>query len=486
MPDELNLTLPKRETVPHRPPRVIFLCLVAVLVISAANLALLLSRGNGGRASSAAVSSDLPADQQKELALKLEREGLHGSAVRAWQTYLRQASVDDKQRANIWYRIGKIQQDAGRNEEALESFYTSESIAKLDDLSPEIARRNRECLEALGKFAALRGALAERVDLTKGKGAAGGEVVAEIGSEKITKGRLDQMIEEQIDRQLAQYAALMPPEERKRQKEAMVQRLGTAEARLQLLDQLIAEEVLYRKAREDKLAEDPDTRTLLGDLERKLLAQRVVEKELAVQVKITPTDVQTYYEAHAKEYKEPEKTQISHIQVKDEAAAQAVLKRLKGGEKFDALAKELSLDAATKDKGGDVPDWAEKGAPIPGIGASDEVTAAIFTTEAGKLVEKPVKSDQGFHVIKVRTREPERQRPFEEVKVEVYRALRGQKSRDVQQQLLAELRDRYNVIIHRAQFAPKEEAEPKGGAVPAPKATPPKAAPKGVQASPAK
>jgi peptidyl-prolyl cis-trans isomerase C len=293
------------------------------------------------------------------------------------------------------------------------------------------------------------------------------------------------MIEEQIGRQLAQYAAFMPPDERKRQKEAMVQRLGTAEARLQLLDQLIAEDILYRKAREDKLAEDPDTRSLLADLERKLLAQRVVEKELAAQVKITPTDVQTYYEAHAKEYKEPEKAQVSHIQVKDETAAQATLKRLKGGEKFEAIAKELSLDAATKDKGGDVPDWAEKGAPIPGIGASDEAAAAIFTTEAGKVIEKPIKSDQGFHVIKIRAREPERQRPFEEVKTEVYRALRGQKSRDVQQQLLAELRERYNVIIHRAQFAPKEtEPEAKGGT--APKAPPPKAAPKGTPVVPAK
>jgi len=467
MPDELNLTLPKREGEPRKASWPATVLLLLVVAIGAANLIVAL-RGSGSGEGRVPSAAGLAPEEQKELALKLERRGLHDAAVHAWQTYLSSTWLDGKQRANVWYRIGKIHQDAGQYEKALAGFYTSESLAFSDELAPEIGRRTRECLEALGKFAALRHELTDRVEIGESKAPAGEEVVAEIGQQKITRARLDQMIEEQIDRQLAQFAAFVPDQERKRQKEAMVQRFGTAEARLQMLEQLVAEEVLYRKAREDKLAEDAETRALLADVERKLLAQRVVEKELADQVKIAPGDLQDYYEAHKKEYVQPERAEISHILVKDDETAKAARKSLDEGMRFGDLAQKLSTDDATKEKGGEIPGWVEKGSYIPGIGSSDDATAAIFSTEPGKVAGKTVKSDRGVHIIKIRSREPERQKTFDEVRDQVYQALRTRKTREVQQKLIDSLRERYDVVVHRAKFE-AQEPEPKKGKAPAPK-----------------
>ena len=62
--------------------------------------------------------------------------------------------------------------------------------------------------------------------------------------------------------------------------------------------------------------------------------------------------------------------------LKDKAAADYVLKQLKGGKDFAELAKEKSLDKTTKEKGGEISDWVERGSYIPGIGDSKEATDA--------------------------------------------------------------------------------------------------------------
>ena len=131
------------------------------------------------------------------------------------------------------------------------------------------------------------------------------------------------------------------------------------------------------------------------------------------------------------------------------------------GEKqtFEDLAESLSEDEKTKDRGGEIEGWVQKGSYIPGIGYSDDATAAIFSTEAGEVAEKPVKTDKGVHVIKVREREPERQKSLDEVRGEVFRALRRRKEQEVQEALLAELKDRYDIVIHRSRFAPEGETE---------------------------
>ncbi|NOZ23558.1 MAG: hypothetical protein GXP25_20975 [Planctomycetes bacterium] len=449
MPDDLKLTLPERETKPEGTSTAVLILLSLILIVGIVNIIVSLSRGS---AAPPPAGAGLPPEAQKDLAMKLEKQELALPAAQAWEEYLTAAQPNTEERAKIWYRIGKLRQDSGAYDKALESYYTSERFAKLDELAPEISRRIQECLEAKGKFAALRYELAERVGVGKQKTAGADEVVAEIGPQKITKADLDRHIEERIERQLARFAAYMPEEQRKKQKEALLKRFSSTQERLQMLNQFIVEEILYRKARADKLADDPATRSLLKEAERSILAQRVIEKELADQIRITPGDLKTYYEAHKKKYVQPERAQISRILVKDKKTAEDVLKKLKKGKDFAAAAKELSQDLATKKKGGDIAGWVERDSSIPGIADSKEAMAMILKTEAGKVIEKPIKTDTGFHIIKVRKHEPERQKPFEEVEADIYRALRGQKEREVQGRLFDELKRRYNVVIHLSKF----------------------------------
>ena len=455
MSEELKLTLPERKKPASAVAKLSVVLLALVLLIGLANIALTLRQPAGSaRALGPAV---LPADAQKALALKLEKQGISEQAVLAWEEYLDAAFLDAKEQAAIWYRIGKLQQDEGEYAQALDSYYRSESFNKTASLEADIGRRTQECLESLGKFAALRYELTERTSL--GETAPGEEVLAEIGPQKITRSDLDRRIESEVDRQFEQFAAHLSAEDRNQQKEAILKRLRSSEESLRTLNQIIQEEVLYRRARELKLMDEASVRDMLHDMERKVMAQKVVGRELAAKVNITETDVETYYKANQSTFVQKPRVRIAHIFLESEDQAREALTRLDAGETFDAIAKELSKDAATKEQGGAVDAWIEQAAGAPKLGLSPEALAPVFAAEPGKTLPDPIQSQRGFHVVQLREREPQRQLPYDEVRQEAYRALRSQKEQEVQTALLRELTETYDVVIHSSEFgAPTEDA----------------------------
>jgi len=149
----------------------------------------------------------------------------------------------------------------------------------------------------------------------------------------------------------------------------------------------------------------------------------------------------------------PAQAKISHILVRDQETAAAVLEKLKNGARFTDLVQEYSKDAATREKQGEVASWIEEGGQGPGIGNGPEMNRLIFATEAGGVVDRPVTSAEGLHIIKVLEKKENRQRTFAEVREQVYRTLRARKENEVRQALFDQLKDRYNVVVHTAQFS---------------------------------
>jgi len=303
MSAELDLSLPERE-MPRKKiqgPRSGLLWLI--LAAGIANIVILLM---GFRVHGSAVGSSggLDRDARKQLALKLEKQGLHAVAAEAWMDYLTAAGLEKKEAARIWYRIGVIYQDGEDYERALDAFYHSESFAAVDGLDLDIARRTQECLETMGKFTALRHALGERVGLGENAGTDSSQVVAEIGPMKITQAELDKRIEEFLQVQLDRMGPVLGDEERKQRKEEMLKQFSSSSQRLQMLNQLIFEELLYRDARDSELAAKPEVRKMLRHQERSLLASKVIERDVMEKIRITPAEVEAYYQAHKSEYVE--------------------------------------------------------------------------------------------------------------------------------------------------------------------------------------
>lgn len=144
---------------------------------------------------------------------------------------------------------------------------------------------------------------------------------------------------------------------------------------------------------------------------------------LAAQVTVKPEDLQAYYDKVKDRYSEPEKRHARHILIaiaapKDAKADAAALARaneieaeLKSGKDFAELAKKDSADPGSATQGGDL-GWADKSAFV------GPFADALFAMQAGQTSE-PIKTQFGYHIIRLEEIRPSHVRPFEEVRSEL-------------------------------------------------------------------
>jgi parvulin-like peptidyl-prolyl isomerase len=122
-------------------------------------------------------------------------------------------------------------------------------------------------------------------------------------------------------------------------------------------------------------------------------------------------EAQKYYSAHAAMYQQAEQVQARHILVKDKNLALSLRRQLTAGADFSKLAAQHSEDPGSKSSGGDL-GFFSRGKMVK------EFEAAAFSLSVGSI-SQPVKSDFGYHLIKVESRKPSRTVPFGEVKNEI-------------------------------------------------------------------
>jgi peptidyl-prolyl cis-trans isomerase D len=145
-------------------------------------------------------------------------------------------------------------------------------------------------------------------------------------------------------------------------------------------------------------------------------------------VTVPDADVEAFYKQNLAQYTTPAQARASHILFKTEgkdenavrAQAEEVLKKAKAGDDFAALAKQFSEDDSNKDRGGDL-DYFGKGRMVP------EFEAAAFALKNGEISDL-VKSQFGYHIIKMVDNQPEVVRPLEAVREEIVDQLRWQKA----------------------------------------------------------
>ncbi len=462
MTDKLDFSLPQGRQQRPWGPRLVIPLLLVLLGAVVFNLMLSFHRDQGPGNSPTSVNI-LSAEQARELATRLSQRQLYDQAADVWKEYLVTAPLASAERAQALFQIGVNLKNAERYGDAIEYLYRSEMTARVDSISPEISRDIKDCLEQMGKFSALR---YELLDRTRYKGVqdAGAEVLAEIGPEKITDADLSARIEQAIDNQLAPMTAFMTTEQIHEQKKRILEQYKSPQSRQQFLQSWLAEEVLYREALEQGLTEQDQVRRILDDMTRRVLAQQLMNNQLASRIHITEGDLQTYYEAHKSTYMEPPQAVMQHILVADEQAANNIRKRLADGEDFDALAKELSLDESTRDKGGRLDTEVRKDGVIPGMGNVPDLHKAVLAASPPALLESAFHTDKGWEVVKVRSIRPERQKGFDEARQDVMMSLTDQKQQEVQQEMIEQMKSKYDVIIHTSAFAKPDQDAPAGNA----------------------
>ena len=136
--------------------------------------------------------------------------------------------------------------------------------------------------------------------------------------------------------------------------------------------------------------------------------------------KVSEADVEKYYTENAKEFETPRQIQASHVlarvgetggsEAEDKARDKIaeVIKRAKAGEDFAKLAREISEDPGSKDKGGEL-GWVKEGDMVPPF------EQALFKLKKGELTQEPVRTPFGFHAIKATDVKEGARKPLKEV-----------------------------------------------------------------------
>lgn len=151
------------------------------------------------------------------------------------------------------------------------------------------------------------------------------------------------------------------------------------------------------------------------DIQTYLLAEKMIKPS----IKVTEEEMKTYFEENKESFDQKEQVKASHILVEDEATAKKVKKELESGKDFAELAKEYSTDASNAAKGGDL-GYFGKGE------MAKEFEEAAFGMKVGE-VSAPVKTDFGYHIIKVADKKAAKTAVFEEHKEEIKESLFDQK-----------------------------------------------------------
>ena len=152
--------------------------------------------------------------------------------------------------------------------------------------------------------------------------------------------------------------------------------------------------------------------------------------QLRARVTVSDDELRAYYNEHIDRYRIQNRARVSHILFKTvgktdaeveeiRKKAEEVLKKARRGTKFEDLAKQYSEDT-TKDKGGDL-DWIVKGQTVP------EFEKAAFGLRPGTISDL-VKTQYGFHIIKVIEHESARTQTFEEVRASILPVVSGEKA----------------------------------------------------------
>ncbi|CAH1532759.1 Peptidyl-prolyl cis-trans isomerase ppiD [Vibrio rotiferianus] len=157
-------------------------------------------------------------------------------------------------------------------------------------------------------------------------------------------------------------------------------------------------------------------------------------EELKKQIQVSDAEVKQYYDEHLDKYSSEEQRRVAHILVEgdDEAKAQAILDELNGGADFAKLAEEKSDDFGSAENGGDL-GWIERDVMDP---AFEE--AAFALKNVGDTTGL-VKSDFGYHIIKLEELKDSVAKPFTEVAAEIKKEMVDQKAVDQFYELQSEL-----------------------------------------------
>ncbi len=210
--------------------------------------------------------------------------------------------------------------------------------------------------------------------------------------------------------------------------------ISNPQFREQALEQLIALYMFAKEGEELKLEETEEFKAVIANARKDILAQMAMRETLKDAV-VSEEELKAYYDANNAQFMKGETINAKHILVAEEDKCNEILKAIENGEVVFEEAAQQNSTCPSGQKGGDLGAFG-KGQMVK------EFEEAAFAAEIGQVVG-PVKTQFGYHLIKVEAKNEATVSSFEEVKESIRRMLVQQKQNTVYGEKVAALKEKY-------------------------------------------
>lgn len=179
----------------------------------------------------------------------------------------------------------------------------------------------------------------------------------------------------------------------------------------QLLDRMIAAKLLTAKGYAEGLENSKEVKEEVKNAERQIVAEDYIHR--TIQPQITDARIKEFYDTEVvAKFKPQEEVRARHILVSTEAEADDIIKQLKDGADFAKLAEEKSKDTGSAKNGGDLNYFTHDSMVKP-------FADAAFAMKVGEVSSTPVKTEFGYHIIKVEDKRKSSPPPLDEVRAQI-------------------------------------------------------------------
>jgi peptidyl-prolyl cis-trans isomerase C len=206
---------------------------------------------------------------------------------------------------------------------------------------------------------------------------------------------------------------------------AQGQRQDSPELRELIKNDLIGREVLMQESEKQGFGKSAEVKAALDNARQSIIINALVVDYLKKNP-VKDAEVKAEYDRYVAQTGDKE-YHVRHILVGTEAEAKDIITKLKGGAKFEELAKS-SKDTGSAGSGGDI-DWVTPSSLPKAFGT------ALVALKNGQITETPVQTEAGYHVIKLDETRAAKVTPLEELKPRIVEALQQQKLKAYQDEL---------------------------------------------------
>ena len=216
------------------------------------------------------------------------------------------------------------------------------------------------------------------------------------------------------------------------------QSYNTPEGRAMILNQLIDSKLLLLDARKNLLEGEAEFRAQLAKLKENLLVNYAAEKAVKAAKKVTDADIEKFYNENPEQFNQGASVNASHILVDTEEKAKELYAAISAGEITFEKAAEENSSCPSSARGGNLGDFT-KGQMVP------EFDTAVFSMEVGEITAEPVKTQFGYHLIKLNSKTEEKVAALSEVKEGIRSMLESENQRSAFESKINQLKIVYPV-----------------------------------------